>query len=139
MTTDQGDPVDGVSTDGISGQLVEGGLRLPGAQGQRPTEPGFYMNEGSAQVMVHLLTQSGQWMVVMDTGQIENCEWGYIEQTLLAFPLVRIGDVSDHKRVLDLINFMEWFDTVGSGRALVAPGDLTYEDLAKQYVESRGG
>lgn len=68
---------------------------------EEPTEPGFYYNRGSAQVMVYLLYKHGgiegviepthQWYVLSDSTMLSKCEWGYIEQTIGVYPLRRVG------------------------------------------------
>lgn len=56
-----------------------------------PTTPGFYYNQGSAQVMIYLLDHNGQWWAIVDNGMITECAWGYIEQTTSAYPLREVG------------------------------------------------
>lgn len=55
-----------------------------------PTEPGFYAYTGGRQTMVFLLDHHGQWHVTFDNGDGNHCEWGYIEQCLSVYELVRI-------------------------------------------------
>ncbi len=61
-----------------------------------PTEPGFYKYSGGNQNMIFLLEPRqkyqthGQWTVFFSNGQHEMCEWGYIEQALSVYKLVRI-------------------------------------------------
>lgn len=66
-----------------------------------PTEPGFYQYVGGNQNMVFLLDLGSpaveivpQWHVIFHNGTMARCEWGYIEQALGVFDLVRIG--SEH-------------------------------------------
>lgn len=66
-----------------------------------PTEPGFYYNHGAAQVMIYLLHKhdgledvlepENQWYAIIDNTTMEKCHWGYIEQTIGAYPLRRVG------------------------------------------------
>lgn len=57
-----------------------------------PTERGFYYNDGSAQVMIYLLGYGQQWYAVTDSPTMDKCDWGYIEQTIQAYPLKKLGD-----------------------------------------------
>lgn len=54
-----------------------------------PTEPGFYKYSGGNQNMIFLLT-SGTWYTVFDNANIHVCKWGYIEQALGVWQLVKI-------------------------------------------------
>lgn len=56
-----------------------------------PTEPGFYYNHGAAQSMIYLRSRDGEWAVYSDNGDTTVCQWGYIEQTIQAYPLRRVG------------------------------------------------
>jgi hypothetical protein len=66
---------------------------------KEPTEPGWYTYNGGAQHMIFLLTRtmgwsSGEvdlrWWVVFDHGSIAGVDWGYIEQALGVWDLVRL-------------------------------------------------
>lgn len=57
---------------------------------KEPTEPGFYVYTGGNQNMVFLLTVDG-WQTIFDNGEGPlECDWGYIEQALGVYDLVRI-------------------------------------------------
>jgi len=60
-----------------------------------PTKPGFYRYSGGNQVMIFLLLPSGQWYTIFDNGQMDACAWGYIEQALSVWTLVRIAEETD--------------------------------------------
>jgi hypothetical protein len=57
---------------------------------EAPTQPGFYIYSGGAQIMVFLLDRSGQWWAAFDNAEMSRCEWGYIEQALSVWDLVRL-------------------------------------------------
>lgn len=60
-----------------------------------PTDPGFYRYSGGGQTMIFLLDQQGQWWTFFDNGDGGKCEWGYIEQALGVWDLIKIeGDGS---------------------------------------------
>lgn len=63
-----------------------------------PTEPGFYRYSGGNQNMIFLLSPHGQWYTIFDNGAFDGCEWGYIEQCLGVYDLVKIE--SDPESVL---------------------------------------
>lgn len=54
--------------------------------------PGFYRYSGGGQTMMFYLQSSGQWWVWgdLDIANAQKCEWGYIEQALGVWDLVRI-------------------------------------------------
>ena len=63
------------------------------ANTQQPTEPGWYSYSGGMQVMIfHLRETDGrrQWSVHFDNGTAGDCVWGYIEQALGVWDLVRL-------------------------------------------------
>lgn len=65
-----------------------------------PTELGFYRYDGGRQTMIFLLTAihdpavfdeyARQWWVIFDNGSMDKCHWGYIEQALSVYKLVKI-------------------------------------------------
>lgn len=63
-----------------------------------PTEPGWYGYSGGAQTMTFLLrgpefdpiNNKPQWFVILDNGESKPCEWGYIEQALGVWDLVKL-------------------------------------------------
>jgi hypothetical protein len=59
-----------------------------------PDEPGFYKYTGGGQVMIFLLINSRysgkQWYAVSDSGTMDKCVWGYIEQALSVWDLEKI-------------------------------------------------
>jgi len=69
-----------------------------------PAEPGWYSYSGGTQVMIfHLRDVSAeyagplashgntrQWSVHLDNGTASDCAWGYIEQALSVWDLVKI-------------------------------------------------
>lgn len=69
-----------------------------------PTENGWYMYSSGPQGMIFLLRDalvsfdpesSGtvykkQWSVHLDNGEVSDCEWGYIDQALGVWDLVKI-------------------------------------------------
>jgi len=57
----------------------------------QPTTPGFYYNDGAAQVMIYLLDRTGQWWAIVDNATMDKCAWGYIEQTTGVYPLRMVG------------------------------------------------
>lgn len=69
---------------------------------EEPTEPGWYAYSGGRQTMIfHLrdaldtidesdITYKKQWSVHLDNGTAANCEWGYIEQALGVWDLIKI-------------------------------------------------
>lgn len=57
---------------------------------EEPTEPGFYYGKGSSNWMIYLLDVYGQWHAVLGNGDTQSCDWGYIEQSTQAYPLVRV-------------------------------------------------
>lgn len=66
---------------------------------KEPTESGWYAYSGGAQSMIFLLTRtmgwsSGEvdlrWWVVFDNGSMAGVDWGYIEQALGVWDLVRL-------------------------------------------------
>ena len=59
-----------------------------------PTETGWYAYSGGAQTMVFHLSKSGQWSAHFSSGSCGDCAWGYIEQALGVWDLVRIGPVA---------------------------------------------
>ena len=54
-----------------------------------PTEPGFYKYSGGNQNMVFLLLDD-QWYTWFSNNIMGPCEWGYIEQALSVWDLVKI-------------------------------------------------
>lgn len=65
----------------------------PEVQIAPPTEPGFYHFDGGAQRMIFLLTAPGngsQWYTMFDNGVADVCDWGYIEQALSVYNLVKL-------------------------------------------------
>lgn len=62
-----------------------------------PTEPGFYVYDGGAQTLVFTLDHSGQWWAVsIDLGMVR-CDWGYIEQALGVWDLVRLDQAMESR------------------------------------------
>jgi hypothetical protein len=58
-----------------------------------PTDPGFYQYAGEglrSGVMLFLLDRQGQWHVWFDNGEANPCAWGYIEQALGVWDLVKV-------------------------------------------------
>lgn len=55
-----------------------------------PTDPGFYKYSGGRDVLVFLLRPDGQWYTWFDNGEAHECAWGYIEQALGVWDLVKI-------------------------------------------------
>lgn len=55
-----------------------------------PTEPGWYAYSGGRQTMIFLLRPEQQWFVIADNGSVAPCKWGYIEQALGVWDLVRL-------------------------------------------------
>lgn len=55
-----------------------------------PTTPGWYAYSGGAQLMVFHLRQPQQWTAHFENGTAHDCEWGYIEQALSVYGLVRL-------------------------------------------------
>ncbi len=177
---------------------------------QEPTEPGFYRYSGGMQNMIFLRDRNGAWWTWFDNTMMERCVWGYIEQALSVWDLVKIegemegiagtpvegslqikqefleGSVSlpnldlkdmtlagavyttvgaasvcwdpmegtgvfmddqarnvaeqlmdylGEKLILDLINFQKWRDNWADD----PNGTATFEDIAKQFLESRSG
>lgn len=62
--------------------------------------PGFYRYSGGAQSMIFLRQPTGKWKVLHNNGHYADCEWGYIEQALGVWDLVRIE--SDPEPVEDV-------------------------------------
>lgn len=56
---------------------------------REPTEDGWYAYDGGRQTMLFRLTR-GQWYVINDVGESTPCDWGYIEQALSVWDLMRI-------------------------------------------------
>lgn len=54
-----------------------------------PTEPGWYCYSGGAQSMIFSLYE-GQWYAHIENGSTNPCEWGYIEQALGVWDLIRV-------------------------------------------------
>lgn len=57
---------------------------------EAPKEPGFYRYDGGNQNMIFLLNAEGQWHAIFDNVSLNECEWGFIEQALSVFNLVKI-------------------------------------------------
>jgi hypothetical protein len=55
-----------------------------------PMLPGWYAYSGGAQLMVFHLRQPQQWTAHFEDGTAHDCEWGYIEQALSVWNLVRL-------------------------------------------------
>lgn len=55
-----------------------------------PTEPGWYAYLGGRQHMVFHLREPGQWSAHFADGTAEDCVWGYIDQALGVWDLVRL-------------------------------------------------
>lgn len=62
-----------------------------------PTEPGFYQYSGGGQKMMFLLDEDGQWWVWVDSAGVDKCEWGYIEQCLGVWDLVKISSLEESR------------------------------------------
>lgn len=60
-----------------------------------PTEPGFYQYSGGRQNILFLL-YSGDWYAINDNTSITHCEWGYIEQALGIWDLIKIESKEGH-------------------------------------------
>ena len=58
-----------------------------------PPEPGWYAYSGGAQSIIFHLRHPNQWSAHFDNGTAGDCEWGYIEQALSVWDLVKIGPV----------------------------------------------
>ena len=56
-----------------------------------PTAPGFYHYSGGRQTMLFLLREPGDWLVIFNNGEMKRCAWGYIEQALGVWTLVRVS------------------------------------------------
>ena len=57
---------------------------------EEPITPGWYAYSGGAQTMLFHLRETGQWSAHFDNGSSGDCDWGYIEQALSVFGLVRV-------------------------------------------------
>jgi hypothetical protein len=57
---------------------------------EAPTESGWYAYSGGRQVMIFHLRDPGQWSAHFDNGTAADCAWGYIEQALGVWDLVRL-------------------------------------------------
>jgi hypothetical protein len=55
-----------------------------------PTEPGFYKYIGNNSPMIFLRDYQDQWYAIVDNGTIEPCVWGYIEQGMSVYKLVKL-------------------------------------------------
>jgi hypothetical protein len=55
-----------------------------------PIETGWYAYSGGAQYMIFHLRETGQWSAHFANGTAGDCAWGYIEQALGVWDLVRI-------------------------------------------------
>lgn len=69
---------------------------------KEPTEPGWYTYDAGTQGMIFLLYRSPltnelRWFAVSDNGSMTPCVWGYIEQALSVFNLVRLVPELPHK------------------------------------------
>lgn len=62
----------------------------PEVQVAPPTEPGFYHYDGGAQSMIFLLDSTGTWWTCFDNGDMQPCDWGYIEQALSVYNLRKL-------------------------------------------------
>jgi hypothetical protein len=58
-----------------------------------PTETGWYRYSGGNQLMMFSLSISGQWRVFMYNGSVDECTWGYIEQALGVYDLIKVADI----------------------------------------------
>lgn len=79
-----------------------------------PTELGFYRYDGGRQNMIFLLTAvhdpvvfgeyARQWWIIFDNGSMDKCHWGYIEQALSIYKLVKIepGEPSSGEKAEDV-------------------------------------
>jgi len=63
-----------------------------------PTEDGFYVYSDGNQNMIFLLND-GQWHVLFSNTTFEKCDWGYIEQALGVWGLMKLTD-QQHNRWL---------------------------------------
>jgi hypothetical protein len=60
---------------------------------RQPRARGFYRYSGGQQIMIFLLATDGYWYTIFDNGDMYRTEWGYIEQALGVYDLVKIkGD-----------------------------------------------
>lgn len=57
---------------------------------REPVEPGWYAYSGGAQSLVFHLRQDGQWSAHASNGSATDCTWGYVEQALGVWALVRL-------------------------------------------------
>lgn len=57
---------------------------------EEPIEVGWYAYSGGAQSMIFHLRETGRWSAHFDNGSCANCTWGYIEQGLGTWDLVRL-------------------------------------------------
>jgi hypothetical protein len=64
---------------------------------EEPTQPGWYIYEGAADLTVFYRSKTGQWWVHSDAGTVHPCVWGYIEQATGVYSLVPI---TTERRVL---------------------------------------
>ena len=55
-----------------------------------PTEPGWYAYSGGNQNMIFRRTTQGDWFAIFDNGDVGLCSWGYIEQALGVWDLIKI-------------------------------------------------
>lgn len=81
---------DGMARRGLvlSDSIVDAlAARIAAQSPQEPTADGWYAYSGGAQAIIFRLTR-GQWFVVTDSGQMNPCAWGYIEQALSVWDLV---------------------------------------------------
>jgi hypothetical protein len=62
-----------------------------GLEDVEPIEVGWYAYSGGAQSMIYHLRETGQWSVHLGNGSASDCAWGYIEQALGVWDLVKIG------------------------------------------------
>jgi hypothetical protein len=60
------------------------------ADPEEPTEVGWYAYSGGAQNVIFHLRDGGQWSAHFADGTAADCSWGYIEQCLSVWDLVRI-------------------------------------------------
>lgn len=57
---------------------------------EEPVEVGWYTYSGGAQGMIFHLRETGQWSAHFGNGTASDCAWGYIEQALGVWDLVRL-------------------------------------------------
>lgn len=56
---------------------------------EEPRSAGFYKYDGGNQNML-FLRYASEWFVIFDNGEMNPCEWAYIEQALSVWKLVRV-------------------------------------------------